>query len=420
MTSVAGSAADERARERGKRALAVVLTASGVSGIGTGVTTVALPLLAASMSQSALEVSLVTFAGRLPWLGLAIFSGAIVDRVDRRAVMIRTDLVRCAVQLGLFALLFWDAASLPLLVLCAFLLGCGDTFFDTASQAVLPTLVSESRPELERANSRMQSVRQTCRNFAGPAVGGFLFALGRWVPVLLDGLSFLVSSTILRRLPSIGRPRTGEAERITAGRIVRDVGEGMAWLRRNPRLLVLFAVSGMSNVVFGADMAIFVLFVTRLLGMSDWQFGLLNAGAVVGGIVGSVVFSRLRKRFSLRAVLFSALVVRAVAFAAVGVMSSALAIWFLMTIVGIASVIWNIVSVSTRQAAIPQELRGRVMSCFRCIIVGALAVGAVAGGALADAIGLRWPYLLGGALMLVVVAVSRRSLSKLLAEDEVH
>lgn len=417
-SAASGGVDDQTAEKPTKRALNVLLASAGVSGVGTGVTTVALPLLAASMTDSALEVSLVVFAARLPWLGLAIFSGAIVDRVDRRRLMIRVDVVRGLLQLGLCALVAFDIANLPLVVLCAFLLGCGDTFFESASLAVIPSLVSTVRSNLENANARMQTIRQTYRSFVGPAIGGVLFSLGRAVPAGVDGASYLASALILRKLPPIESPRGAERQRITAGQIVRDVWEGLVWLGQNRRLLVLFVVSGMSNLVFGADMAIFVLFVTRLLGMSAWEFGLLTAGAVAGSVVGSLAFTWLRRWFSLRLILFTALAARAVAFAAIGLMSSAILIWLMMSVVGLATVMWNIVSVSTRQAAVPTELRGRVLSAFRCVIAGSVAIGGLLGGLLADAVGLRAPYLIGGVIMLAVLAVAARPLSVLMREDE--
>jgi MFS family permease len=149
-------------------------TASTISNLGDGVTLVAGPLLAASLTRDPLLVGGLTFAQRVPWLLFPLISGALVDRLDRRRVMGYADAVRTALigALGVAALLGW--ASMPLLYVVFFLMGTLETLFDNASQAIIPALVSRER--LERANSRLYAAEIVTNELAGSPLGGFCSA----------------------------------------------------------------------------------------------------------------------------------------------------------------------------------------------------------------------------------------------------
>src|SRR6266536_2265331 len=182
-------------------------TAAGISTLGDGVFLTALPLLAATLSRDPLRVSLVAFAGWLPWLLFGLVSGALVDRWDRRRVMWTVDAVRFAVVgiLGIAVLAGW--ASIPLLATVGFLLGSGQTLFDNAAQSLIPALISRDTQRLERANSQLYGAQTVGQNFAGPPAGGALFALAAPVPFLADAVSFAASSTLIAAVRGSFAPR---------------------------------------------------------------------------------------------------------------------------------------------------------------------------------------------------------------------
>src|SRR4051794_2155654 len=165
--------------------------AAAVSNLGDGVFLAALPLLAASLSDDPLTVSSVTAALALPWLILALISGALVDRWNRLVVMARVDLARGVLMVVLAGLVVEGLASIPLLVVFAFLLGAAETLFDTAALAALPSLVASTDDQLHRANGRLEGVRTVATEFLGPPLGGALFAASPALPVLADAASFL-------------------------------------------------------------------------------------------------------------------------------------------------------------------------------------------------------------------------------------
>lgn len=130
-----------------------VLAAFGVSSLGDGMRTAALPLLAVTVTTDPVAVAAIAVFGRLPWILVALFSGAIADRYDRRALMVAVDLCRALVVIGLVAFIISDADHLVLLYAVALLLGIGETLFDTATQGLLPQVVPKEN--LGKANGNL-------------------------------------------------------------------------------------------------------------------------------------------------------------------------------------------------------------------------------------------------------------------------
>jgi MFS family permease len=159
-------------------------TASTVSNLGDGITVVAGPLLAASLTRNPLLVAALTFAQRLPWLLLSLPSGALVDRLDRRRVMVAADLFRASVIGLLGVAILLDGASIALLCTTFFLLGVAETLFDNAAVSILPTMVP--RASLTKANGRLLGAQIVTNDLAAPPLGGLLFATAAAVPFLLN------------------------------------------------------------------------------------------------------------------------------------------------------------------------------------------------------------------------------------------
>jgi MFS family permease len=167
-------------------------TATAISTLGDGMYLAGLPLLAARLTRDPLAVSMVTFAAWLPWLLVALASGALVDRWDRRRVLWTADLGRCVLVGALAVAVLAGWASIWLLATVGFLLGVGQTLFDSAVLAIIPALVSRDRGRLERANGRRAAVMTVGEQLAGPPAGAVVgLAPSAWVAaaaLAADGL----------------------------------------------------------------------------------------------------------------------------------------------------------------------------------------------------------------------------------------
>jgi MFS family permease len=284
--------------------------AAAISTAGDGMFLAALPLLAASLSRDPLRVSLVTFAGWLPWLLFGLISGALVDRWDRRRVMWRVDACRVVVVgvLGVAVLAGW--ATIPLLAAVGFLLGTGQTLFDNAAQSLIPALVTRASHRLERANSQLHGARTVGQNLVGPPAGGLLFALGTSVPFLVDAVSFAASSTLIASIQGRFGPR--RAAGAPRARLWVEIFEGLRWLFAHRLLRALAVMVGLLNLASMAGLAILVLFAQEELGLGSVGYGLLLTGHGVGGVLGALVATRLSRRLGTAALLVAAVLVRGV------------------------------------------------------------------------------------------------------------
>jgi MFS family permease len=331
-------------------------TASAVSTLGDGVGLTALPLLAAELTRDPLPVSLVSFAGWLPWLLFGLVSGALVDRWDRRATMWRVDALRFAVAgaLGLVVLAGW--ASIPLLAALGFLLGIGQTLFDNAAQSLIPAIVSRDPRRLERANSQLYGTQTVCQNFLGPPAGGFLFGLANSVPFLVDALSFLASSALIW---TIGGSFAPERQAGAARPSLRaEIAEGLRWLWAHRLLRSLAVLVALMNLSLMAGEAILVLFAQEVLGLSSVGYGLLLTAFAAGGLLGSVLAARVGRVLGTGTLLLAMALVDAATWFGFGLVGNALAGGALLVLSSTAGMILNIVGVSLRQALVPISSSG--------------------------------------------------------------
>jgi MFS family permease len=370
--------------------------------LGDGVTLVAGPLLAASLTRDPLLVGGLAFAQRVPWLLFPLISGALVDRLDRRRVMGYADAVRTALigALGVAALLGW--ASMPLLYVVFFLMGTLETLFDNASQAIIPALVSRDR--LERANSRLYAAEIVTNELAGSPLGGFLFGLAAAVPFLLDAGTYAAAAALILSLR--GEFRSERPEGTPPTTLVAEIGEGLRWLWNHGLIRTLAIMLGVFNMTFAATEAILVLFAQDVLGLGSFGYGVLFTSTAVGGLIASLTADKIVAwlgpgRALQASVLISALVLSVVAFS-----DSAVVVWAVFLLVGITVVVWNVITVSFRQAVVPEDIFGRVNSVYRLLGWGGLSIGALLGGFLARGFGLTAPFWFAAVVLAMMFLVT--------------
>lgn len=370
--------------------------ASALSGLSDGVMLVAAPLLAAALTRNPELVAGLTFAQRLPWLLFALPSGALVDRLDRRRVMVWVNLASALLigTLGLAVLL--DVATLPLLYVVFFLLGSGETLFDTAAVALLPAIVP--RDSLPRANARLAGTFTVTNQFTGPPLGGLLFGLAAAVPFLFGAGGLAAASALLVVLRGSFRVARPAPTPVSAVNLRAEIAEGVRWLWRHRLLRALALTLGLLDITLVAQNAITVLFAEERLGLSDAGYGLLVASYGVGGVLGSLIADRVIARLGDWRELRLAIVIECLVPASVALSHSGLLVGVIFLLFGAHAVIWGALLVSLRQELTPPELRGRVESAYRLLDDGVAAPGALLGGLLAARLGLTAPFWLGAAV----------------------
>jgi MFS family permease len=399
-----GATADPSETSLGPR-FARLWSASVVSNMGDGVSAVALPLLAETLTRQPLLFAGVTVANRLPWLLFSLQAGALADRVDRLRLMVTVNVVRAVMVAGLAAAVVLDADTIWLLYAIGFGLGVAETVFDNASQAVLPGLVR--RDQLERANGRLFAGEIVTNQFVGPPLGGFLFGVTAAVPILFDAGTFAISAALIASLGGVAlqRPRDATGPR---PRMRSDIAEGLRWLRDHRLLRSLALLLGAMNFTATMVFAVFPLYAVgdeSALGLSGFGFGVLLTTAALGSTVASMLSARVVDRFGRGPILWSTLAAAVVVPVAIAATSNAVAVGAAFAVFGASGVLWNVITVSLRQTIIPDRLLGRVNSVYRFLGWGTMPLGSLAGGVAASLWGVRTAFVLAGLFMAVPIVL---------------
>ena len=368
--------------------------ANAVSYTGDGVLVSALPLFAITVTKDPRLISLVSAAMFLPWLLLSLPAGAIVDRHDRVALMWRSQAVQFAVMGTATVLIMTRVAGIAVLAAAGFLLGCAEVVFSNAEQSALPALVPADL--LSRANGNQQVVLTIGETFAGPPLGSALFAVRAALPFGLDAVSFAGSAALLVGLPRTARSRTTQPR--SDQRMRAQIAEGVRWLAGHRLLRTVALLLGVSNFSSQMGQATLVLLATQTLHVGTRGYGLLWTAAAIGSVLGGLVNPAITRRLGLLPSLTVAMATFAAVDAGIGLAPDFAVAAALMACNGFFVTMWNVVTVTLRQRIVPAELLGRVNSVYRMLGWGLMPLGALAGGFIAHAAGLRAAYVVGGVL----------------------
>ncbi|MBT8199248.1 MAG: MFS transporter [Acidimicrobiia bacterium] len=379
-------------------------SAGVVTNVGDGIMAAALPLLVATLTRDAFLVALATVVHTLPWIVFELFAGEVVDRVDRRKLMVVADIARAGGVLLIALLIVSGGISLAVIYVIAFLLGMAETLVDTSREALVPEVVAAN--QLEIANGRSQAAEFTSDDLLGPPLGGFLFLLATGAPFFVNALAFAVAAALIAWIPGSFRTDREVAHGVKALR--KDIGEGLRWLWGHKVLRVLSLTAGLSNLVATAVLSVFVLYAQDVLELGDLGFGIVLAAGGIGGILGAISAHSVEKTIGPGQLLILSVTGMAGAALTMALTSSPIVVGIAFALDGFMVSMWNVVVVSLRQALTPAELRGRVSSDARVLAFGAIPIGAVVGGVLANFIGIRAPfYLAAGAFALAAVVIAR-------------
>ncbi|HXV70166.1 MAG TPA: MFS transporter [Acidimicrobiia bacterium] len=405
-------------------------TASVISNLGDGVSIVAYPWLASSITRNPLHIAAVAVVTRLPWLLFSLPAGVVTDRVDRRRLAAWMDVFRFVFTLGVAIVVLVNQGSLTspeeiaagtalppanaalllvLIYLAALLLGTAEVFRDNSAQTLLPAIVNKE--DLEMANGRMWGAEMVMNSFIGPPLAGILIAVSFSLPFFVDAATFAAAAALVFLIAGEFRPKNDvDDPSKVASSFWGDLKEGVRWLWNHPLFRPMAIALGVLNGTMMMTLATFVLFAQEILDLDATRFGLLTTGVAVGGVIGSFAAHRVAKALGQGGSLFASILVMAVSLVVSGLTSSFWVFWAMGMVSALAGTLWNVITVSLRQALIPDRILGRVNSVYRFIGWGIMPIGSALGGVVVAVIepgwgrewGLRAPFLLAGVLTLVI------------------
>jgi predicted MFS family arabinose efflux permease len=384
---------------------------STASALGSGLTLIAAPLYVAAHTSSPLIVSATTGVSWLPWLLFALPGGVLVDRVDRRRLMVAIDWIRVAAMGVLAVALLAGRADIALLDGVLFVINAGEVVFRSASQAMTPSVVP--RADLERANGWLIGGTTVMQGLVAGPLGGFLFVLAVSVPFFVNAGTYALSAVLVGLVAGTYRAASRPApEEPGAGRgpasVRAELADGFRWLAGQRVLRTMAWLIGLLNLTLTAATAVLVLLARDRLHLGAVGYGALFSCEAVGAVLGSVRGDWLIRRVTATWTIRIGLLVEAGLHLTLATTRSPYLAGFMMFVFGIHAALWSIVGSSLRQRLTPPELLGRVGSTNLFIAAGGNCAGALLGGVAAARFGITAPFWAGFAVAVLVSAATWR------------
>ncbi|MBV8211254.1 MAG: MFS transporter [Burkholderiaceae bacterium] len=344
-----------------------------VSTLGSSASQIVYPLLILALTSSPAAAGIAASVRALPYLLFSLPVGALVDRWNRRRVMIWADVGRALAVASLPAALAFHALSLAQIYAVCFVEGTLFVFFNLAEVATLSKVVPVA--QFPQATAQNEAAFGAA-NILGPSLGAALFqAIGRGAPFVANAISFVASAASVALLRGDLQP----AEQAPRRKLSVEITEGLRWMWNAPLVRTMAFLTGGLNLV-GAATPLIVIVIGKHLGATAAQIGVIFSIEAVGGVIGSIIGGTIQRRFSFPQVILSAVWINAALFALYGAASNVLVLGLIASLICTVGPIYNVVQFSYRLALIPNELQGRVNSAFRLLAFGFNPIGAALSG----------------------------------------
>lgn len=349
-----------------------------ISNLGSTVTIFVLPLLIYRMTGSAFNLGIATSLNFLPYLLFGLIIGAWVDRVDRRRLMIAVDCGRAALIASIPALAALDRLPLWWIYAVGFLSTTLTIAFTSAEFAAIPSLVAGG--DLVTANGRIQA-SYSAASVLGPLLAGPLLAVASPALVLaIDASTFVVSALTLVTIRRSFNTGSAQPARHSFAELRRDIMEGLRYVLGHPVLRAISLMMALINLISSTQAAQLVYFAKDRLGASDARVSLLFSAGSVGVVLLSLLAGSLRRRWSFSRVALGALMLDGVLTVAIAFLRDFWLVIPLWALISGCAILFNINTGSLRQAIVPNELLGRVMSVAMVLAFSAIPLGTFVGG----------------------------------------
>lgn len=369
-----------------------------ISNVGTGVSTIAYPLLVLAVTGSPAQAGFISAARALIYAILVLPAGALVDRWDRKRAMMICDIGR-ALSLGSIAL----AAALGHLTLALLYASSAvevtlGTFFNIAEVSCLPQVVAKE--QLPDAMGRVQAT-DGIATLLGPPLGGALFAVRALLPFLADAVSYVVSVASLFFI----RTSFQELRDVKARHIHVEIVEGLRWVWQQPLIRAMAFITG-ANVFCGAGYTLIIIVIAQMHHAPDSVIGLIFGLGGAGGILGSLLVGPVQKRLKFAQIIVGTLWLTATFWFALIILPGPILLGLITAALFFIIPFYNTVYISYRLALTPDALRGRVNSVARLIAFGFSPVGLALTGILLQYAGARITVLLAVGVQALLALVA--------------
>ncbi len=359
--------------------------------------------LVLQLTQDPFVLGVISAIQYVPVMVFGLFGGLIADALPKRTTLVATQTASALLALVLWALTATHQVQAWHVAILAFLLGCVNTVDMPTRQAFVVEMVG--RDDVVNAVALNSAVFNAAR-IVGPAIAGVLIGLvGIAMCFLLNGLSFVavIVGLLAMRTADLHALGTYRFDR-SVGRVVTDLAEGLRYVWRTPVVLLAVVVVGVISTV-GMNLNVLVpVFADDVLRVGATGFGFLMAATGVGSLVSALLIAYLG-RSSPRIMLVGGAILGLLQAVLIAVHAMPIALACLFG-VGFGSIAMTATANTSVQLAVPDNLRGRVMSVYTTVFAGSTPIGALFAGALAAQYGAAVAFGIGGGISLAVVIVA--------------
>ena len=375
-----------------------------ISQIGDNFLIVAIIFVINALTDSPFAIGIMALVVTLPQLFLGLIGGVFVDRLDRKLVLIVSDIAR---GLAVLALLFVQRADqLYILYIVGLVMTTVGLFSNPARNAVIPNIVSGEI--LLTANALMQA-SQIIAVILGASIAGLVVGwLGLTFAIVFDSFSFAVSAvaTATMAIPPLN-PEPGKARsRVTHSswtkyRVWNQLVEGLLFIRHSSPLLHVMITTAVATLGFGAIMVLGIIYLDEVLGVGVEGFGFLYAFQGLGVVIGGVMIGRFASRVRTNRVVGGCMVILGLAIIAFAVVPSYPLVLVAVAIIGLSIVAARAALATLTQSLVPDEKRGRVESAVTMVIGASTSASMVLSGLFGNLIGVQAVFIAAGVVTIV-------------------
>ncbi len=362
-----------------------------ISQIGDSFTFLALVIMVNQLTGSTVSMGMMMISLTLPQLIFSFLAGVIVDRLDRKKIMIFSDLLR-----GLLVLAFLmvrSAEQIYIFYLVGFLVSTVSVFFWPAKTAMIPRIV-EGEAKLLSANALSQTIRVAAM-LIGPALAGFLIAwLGTSMAFVVDSMTYLVSAVAIMTITTGGETR--DEERIGIKMFWQRFAEGFSYMLHHSTVLGIIVTVMVALLGIGAIEVLFVPYLQGEFGVGPEGLGFVQTAQGIGMLLGSVLIGNLAARFRLTRIIAWSIALLGVAVAMCGLVNQFILILSALFIAGLGLAPLNAALSTLMQATVPDEKLGRVGSVVDTSTTLSYLISMSGAAFLADAFGMRTVFVAAG------------------------
>lgn len=365
-----------------------------VSVVGTQISQLAYPLLMLALTKSPAQAGFLSAARTIPYLLLGLPAGALVDRWNRRRVMIICDAGR-ALALGSIPLaLALGQLTLAQLYAVALIEGSLNVFFNLAETAALTRVVS--REQIPAATT-LNEITLSTGSTLGPALGGLVFAFGQGFAFLLDAVSYAVSVVSVWFI----RTDLSSSRTTDTSRLLGDIREGVVWLWRQSLLRFLALIVGWTVLIESGYLLVVIVLAQRM-GASSAVIGLVLGAGGVGSVAGAVLSAPAMRWLTFGQIAIGVHWIWVLLLPLFAIAPNPLALAVILAATFGITPIFFVAQYSYRLALIPDGLQGRVNGVFRLLLFAGQPIGLALAGVLSQSISPTGAVLVFAVLLLLL------------------